>query len=122
MFTPMRYGALAAVGVGVLGLTGSIVFGLKAKDLQGQADEICPEAACNSQMAIDLNEDAQSAALKSNIFLGVGLAAIAGGVVLWFLGAPDDPVVYEDTGDDDAVSLRPVVDLDRVSLSLSGRF
>ena len=96
----------------VIALTGSIVFGLSAKDLQSQSDALCPEAACGNQTAISLNDDAQSAALKSNIFLGVGLASVAGAVVLWFLGAP-----AETDGPARAVSFVPVFDSQQAGIS-----
>lgn len=117
MFTMQRKIAVGVGVVGLVGIAGSVVFGLKAKDLQSQADELCPESACGDPMAISLNEDAQSAALKSNIFLGVGIAGVAGAVVLWFLGGPDAPAE-----DGDEVSFVPVVSSDQVGVSVGGNW
>ncbi len=123
MFTTKRKIAAGVGVVGLLGIAGSVMFGLQAKDLQSQADEICPEAACNDQMAIDLNEDAQGKALLSNVFLGVGVAAVAGAVVLWFLGAPDGAPANDFPDDDeDEVTVTPMIGHDHVSVTLGRRF
>ena len=116
-FTTMRY---AAIGTGVLGVVAvgaGVALGMKAKSLQSDADEICPEAACNDMMAVQLNEDAQSKAMQANIGFAVGGVAIAGAVALWILGAPDD-----DGGGEEEMSLRPVVGGDQVGFALGGRF
>ncbi len=115
-FTTMRK---LSVGVAVLGLAavgGGIFFGLESSDLESQANERCPEAACNDQMAIDLNEDAQAAGLKANVLIAVGGLAVAGAVAMWFLGAPDEH-------DDNApAALAPVLGRDQVGVAYIGRF
>jgi hypothetical protein len=116
-FTTMRY---AAIGTGVLGVVAvgaGISLGLNAKDKQRQADEICPEAACNDMDAVALNEKAQKKAMQANIGFAVGGVAIAGAVALWILGAPDD-----DGGGEEEMSLVPVVGGDQVGFALGGRF
>ncbi len=116
-FTTLRKASIGAAAVGVAGLAAGVVFGLKSKDLQSQSDELCPEAACSNSAAIALNDDAKSAALKSNIGLAVGGVAIAGAVALWFLGAPATAA-----GDEDGVSLVPTLGGDQVGVTLGGRF
>lgn len=117
-FTPMRKIAIgvAAVGLGTIG--GGVFFGLQANDKQSQADDRCPNApACSDPMAIQLNDDAKQAALRSNIMLGVGVAAIGGAVALWFLGAPADGA----SGSDE-MAIVPVINGREVGLSFSGGF
>jgi hypothetical protein len=116
-FTTLRY---ASIGTGVLGLAAvgaGVALGMKAKDLQSQADEICPEAACNDMGAVQLNEDAQKKAMQANIGFAVGGVAIAGAVALWILGAPDDS-----GGGKESMSFVPVVGGDQVGFALGGRF
>jgi hypothetical protein len=120
MFTTKRKIAVGVAAIGVLGASAAVVFGLKAKDLQKQADDLCPDTTCSNQMAIDLNDDAKSAALKTNIGIGIGVAGVAGAVVLWVLGAPVAAPSADE--DEEAISLRPVVGQDRVMMSLGGRF
>ena len=87
-FTTLRK---LSIGVGVLGLVGvglGIKFGLDARDLEDRANAICPMAACTDAGAVALNHDAQTKATRANIGLIAGGAAVAGAVVLWFVGAP----------------------------------
>ena len=117
-FTPMRKAAIGVAAVGVVALGGTIFFGLRANDLQSQAEDRCPMPACSDAMGVQLNKDANSAALFSNISLGVGVAAIGGAVALWFIGAPHEtaPAANEE------VSIVPVVGGSQAGFSLSGRF
>jgi serine/threonine-protein kinase len=73
-------GAAGVVGVGV----GSF-FGLKAFSKNGDAEKECPNAAaCPTLTGPSLVEDARNAATGSTIAFGLGLAALAGGAVLYF--------------------------------------
>jgi tetratricopeptide (TPR) repeat protein len=114
-FTPMRWGAVGAGVIGLAAIGAGVVFGLEAKDLQSQADELCPEAACDDMEAIRLNNDAQSEAMRANVSFAVGGLAVAGAVALWIIGAPDEAA----PGD---VSFRPVVGGDRVGFAFGGSF
>lgn len=117
-FTTLRKASIGAAAIGLAALGGGVVFGLKAKDQQDQADALCPNEACNNPEAIALNDDAHGSALKANIMMGVGGVAVAGAVALWFLGAP--PAVTAD--DDGDVAVAPMVGGGHVGLALSGRF
>ena len=114
-FTTLRYASIGTGVIGIAAVSAGVLLGLKAKDLQAQADDICPEAACNDMSAVQMNEDAQSKAMQANIGFAVGGVAIAGAVALWILGAPDD------RGGDE-VSLTPVVSGDQVCFSFGGSF
>lgn len=115
-FTPMRKAAIGAAAVGVIGIGGMVVFGLKSKSKQSQADDLCPGApACTDPMAIQLNDDAKSAAKLSNIMLGVGVAGVGAAVALWFLGAPSATATND-------VAIVPVTNGRDVGLSFSGSF
>jgi hypothetical protein len=112
-FTGMRKASIAVAAVGVLGIAGGIVFGSKAKSVENQSDALCPTSACGDPQGLKLNQDAKSDALYANVGFVVGGVAIAGAVVLWFVGA------HQPT---DHVSLAPVVDGHDVGLALGGSF
>ena len=93
------------------------VYGLQARDLQSQADDICPDAACPSQEAIDLNEDARSKSTIANIMFATGVVAAGGAVVLWLAGAPSSSASTESTA-----FVQPILSGDRAGVSLYMRF
>jgi len=111
MWTPARKISLgvAAVGAGALG--GGIYFGLRAQDLEERSDRRCPVTLCADPEGLRLNDEAQDAALRANLFYAAGGAAIAAAAILWIAGAPDDDTV-----------VAPTVGDDHVGVSLAGRF
>jgi threonine dehydrogenase-like Zn-dependent dehydrogenase len=115
--TPLRKAAIGAAAVGVIGIAGTVVFGTKANNKQSQADDLCPAApACSDPMAIKLNDDARSAAMTSNVMLGVGVVGIGAAVALWFVGAPKAVAAESD------VAIVPVTNGRDVGISFSGSF
>ncbi len=100
-FTTMRIAALAAAGLGLAGLASGAGFGLEATQLSHESNAICPAVMCGDAHALDLNQRARTDALVSNISWAVGGAAVAGAVVLWFVGAPATT--------SETVSIAPVV-------------
>jgi hypothetical protein len=72
-------GAAGVVGVGV----GSF-FGLKSFSKESDAEKECPRASACTSTGLSLTEDARNAATGSTIAFGLGLAALAGGAVLYF--------------------------------------
>jgi hypothetical protein len=91
LFTPKRKLAVGVAAVGVVALAGGIVFGMQAKGYEDDAFALCPNpaTACpDGNRANDLISKGDSRAMLANISFGVGAAAIIGGGVLWFLGAP----------------------------------
>jgi serine/threonine-protein kinase len=68
-----------------------VILGTQAKGFQDDAYALCPSASspcANADAANDLMEKGRSRALGANIAYGVGAAAVVGGAVLWFVGAP----------------------------------
>jgi len=72
--------AAAAVGAGL---------GAHALSLASDANDVCPNDACTSQDAIDLDGDANTMSVVSWVMLGTGVAAITVGVVLIALPSGD---------------------------------
>jgi serine/threonine-protein kinase len=82
-----RIVSYALVGAGVAGLGVGTFFGLRAMSKNDDAEERCPNTRCNDREGVSLAEEASDAATISNVAFGLGLAALAGGVVL-YLTAP----------------------------------
>jgi hypothetical protein len=87
-FTRLRKVSLGTAAVGLVGIAGGIRWGLEAKDLDRQANAICPGTVCSDPHGRALNHSAQQDALASEVMFGVGGAAIVGAAVMWWLGAP----------------------------------
>jgi len=75
---------LAAVGVGV-------IFGVRAADQEDESKADCP-STCLTEEGAELNEKARTSALVSNISYGVGIAAIATSIYLYFSASPSSDV------------------------------
>jgi len=103
-----------AVGLGVIGaaaIAGGIYEGTRANDLESRSDAICPERLCGDPEGLRLNDRAQSAATRANIFLIGGGAAIATATLMWFVGKPESETV-----------IAPAVGGDHVGATFARRF
>lgn len=116
MFTTRRKIAVGVAILGVGGLVGGVALGSSAGNLESQARDLCPSNPCaDATEANDLLDRAGSRALQANIVLGVGAAALAGAVVLWFLGGPDSPT-------ESNLALSPHISPTHAGLDLAVRF
>jgi hypothetical protein len=79
--------AMVASGMGVVGVGIGTVFGLKSKSSHDEATKYCTGAICNDPRGVTAGNDAHAAGNVSTIAMIVGVAGLAGGVVLW-LSAP----------------------------------
>jgi serine/threonine-protein kinase len=75
-------GAAGVVGIGL-----GTYFGLRAFSKNGELEDACKSDPCGAPDGPDLHSAATNAATASNIAFGIGLAALAGGIVL-YLTAP----------------------------------
>jgi hypothetical protein len=110
-WTSTREVSVATIAAGALALGGGAYFGLHADDLESRANKICPTATCADPTGLRLNDDAQSNATRANVLYALGGAAITTGVVLWFIGGPDEHPL-----------LQPDVSTTTVGAHVSGRF
>lgn len=101
--------ALGVVGLGAIG--GGTYYGNRANDLEARSDAICPERECADPEGLRLNDEAQDAAKRANLFLVGGGIAVAAATVMWFVGKPDAETV-----------VMPSVGADHVGASLSRSF
>ncbi len=82
-----QYGAIAAGGVGVVGVVLGTVFGLGASSKNSDSKAHCTNPsdpdACDAT-GVDLRDSARSSGTLSTVFFIVGGAGLAAGAVLWF--------------------------------------
>jgi len=99
-------------GAGLVGLTVGTVFGVKAISKNKQSYDYCDSFNTNqcSATGVNLRGEAEDAAVVSTVFIAVGAAALATGVVL-FIAAPSRQTTV-------AMSPSP----SGATLSFSGRF
>jgi hypothetical protein len=81
-----RYLGLGVAGAGAVALVVGTVFGLKAKSSWDDAKNgTCDnDGHCTDQADVDKVNDARSAGTISTVAFGVGLAAVGGGLILYF--------------------------------------
>jgi len=105
---------VGAIGIAALGV--GTAFGLSASSKKSDATNgHCNDKfQCTDQAGVDLVKDAQSAATISTVAIGIGVAAVAGGVIL-FLTAPKDP-------EKQALRVTPVVGPGMFAVGVSGGF
>ena len=86
--SPWRVGALAAAGVGLVGLGVGLGFGLDARSKRDQSNDYCSGTICREERGLELTDQARSSAGVSTAAFVVGGLGLAAGVGLWLL-APD---------------------------------
>jgi hypothetical protein len=82
--------ALAAGGVGVVGLAVGTIFGLKAMSKKSDADAACNDTACTNSAAAEAGNDAHSAGNVATVGMVVGVVGLAGGLALWFTAPKEE--------------------------------
>jgi serine/threonine-protein kinase len=108
---PAREVAVGLAVVGAAAIGGGIYYGSRANDLESRSNAICPERLCGDLEGLRLNDQAQSAATRANIFLIGGGAAVAAATVIWFVGKPESETV-----------IAPSIGSDHIGASLARRF
>ncbi|MBA3457068.1 MAG: PEGA domain-containing protein, partial [Deltaproteobacteria bacterium] len=101
--------ALGLVGGGAIGA--GVYFGMQSRNLQRDSDAICPLVVCADPEGLRLNNRAQSAATRANIFYIAGGIAVASAVVLFVVGGPEQRTV-----------VTPTAGRDEVGVSVAGSF
>ena len=108
---------LSIAGVGAIATGVGVFFGVQASSLKGEAEDACNGSLdpCSGDITLAQSkiDDARGKANLSNVLVGVGLAAVAGGIILW-VTAPD--------GESRETALVPVVGADGFGLALDGRW
>lgn len=85
--SPLRPVGIGVAAAGVAALGVGAYFGLTAISKWSDSNKQCPGTTCNAE-GVSLSHDAKQAATISDVTLGVGVAVLAAGVILFVLGAP----------------------------------
>jgi serine/threonine-protein kinase len=83
-----RIVALVAGGVGIVGLGLGGYFGSQAISNHNDYAPLCPGGRCTTEAAVQAHDSAATDATLSTVAFAAGAAALAGGIVLWFLAPP----------------------------------
>jgi hypothetical protein len=83
-----RVVALAALGIGVVGIGTGVAFTVQAQSKATDADDLCPGARCTNEAALRMNHDARVAGNVATVAFAVGAVGVAGAVVLWLTAKP----------------------------------
>jgi hypothetical protein len=110
---PYRKLSIGLVAGGGTAIVIGTVFGVRSRQLQNQADQLCPMQRCPLQTGVDRNQQARKEGWIANVSWGLGAAAVVTGVVAWRLGAKQKR--------DSAISFAPVVG-EQTGVALGGRF
>lgn len=84
---PQRLAALAALGVGVVGLGASAAFAMRANAKDSDSEALCRGGVCTED-GLRMNRDARKAGDLATVAFALGAVGIAGSLVLWFTGPP----------------------------------
>jgi hypothetical protein len=84
----LRYAGYGLAGLGIVGIGVGSFFGVKALGKNSDAKDACPNTTCTNAAGVQSSKDAKSAATISNIAVGAGILAVAGGVVLVLVSGP----------------------------------
>jgi hypothetical protein len=112
---PMRTRRHIALGVGIGGAVATAVglgFGWRARSKYNESRAECNDQNLCSDQGLDLIDSAYTSANVSNVFIGVGVAAMAGAGVLWYLSRDQSGGTH----------VIPDAGPDRAGLSVMGRF
>ncbi len=118
--SPWHSAALAAGVTGVVAVGVGTFFGVRTLSRAHDANERCPEAACNDRGAVSDSQGAARDARLSNLGFGLGAFALGGAVIMYMVGRSDTTTART------ALRLTPGADLSpdgrnaRASLSLGG--
>jgi hypothetical protein len=76
--------AIAAAGVGVVGIGVGTVFGVMSMSAHDDAAKYCSGSSCTDPRGVDAGNDAYAKGNVSTVAMIVGGVALAAGVTLWF--------------------------------------
>jgi hypothetical protein len=79
-----KIAAIAAGGVGVVGLTVGSLFALKTISSKSDADKYCNGGACTDPRGVTAGNDAHAAGNAATVGMVIGVVGLAGAAALWF--------------------------------------
>jgi hypothetical protein len=116
--TGLRTAAYVTGALGIVGLGVGSYFGLRAISKNNDAKDHCPSGnACDDPQGESLTDDAQSAAVVSNIAFAAGAALAVTGVVLYLTSSPKEKAPSAAR-----LHLRPLLSHNLAGVGLGGAF
>lgn len=116
----LRVGGITVAGVGVLSLAIGLKFGLDARRLSGDVNQLAASSA-DPALIDQKNAEGRRADSRFIAFTAIGGAALVAGGVLYVMGRLRGDAA-DDRPDDDELAVAPTVAPDLVGLSISGGF
>jgi len=114
----LRTAAYVTGALGIVGLGVGSYFGVRAISKNSDAKDHCPGGnVCDDPQGEALTDDAQSAAVASNIAFGVGAALAVTGVVLYLTSEPK-----EKAANSARLKLHPLLSYNSAGIGLGGTF
>jgi len=113
----LRTAAYVTGAVGIVSLGIGSYFGLRAISKNNDAKAYCSGSVCSDEKGESLTNSAQSAAVVSNITMGVGAAFVVAGVVLYLTSAPKAKAESAAR-----LELHPLVSRNLAGIGLGGTF
>ena len=83
----LEIAGLVIAGGGVVSVVTGLYFGHRASSLGAEVTNACPGADCNWAVLGSKDAEGRSAETKQYVFVGIGIAAIVGGGVLYWLAS-----------------------------------
>ena len=109
---------LVLFGVGAVStLGGGTVYALRARSKWNEASPLCDEANLCTSRGHRIAGEARTNATIATVFVGAGMAAMAGGAFLWWRYRHDPK-----TSESNAFEVTPVATLEILGVSVNGRF
>ena len=86
----LKIAGLAVVGAGAVSIATGLYFGRRASSLGEEVSNACPGADCNWAILGSKDTEGRSAETKQYVFVGIGVAAIIGGGVMYWLASREE--------------------------------
>lgn len=110
-------------GIGVAALGVGTIFGIRALDQIGEAQDRCTPELCTDPQAVELNEDgATSADLSTGLLIGGGVAAATGLVLILTAVVGDSDGADADAASHTALRVQPLLGRAGGAVTLGGRW
>ncbi len=87
---PHRIAAIAAFGVGGLGVLTAAITGGLLVSTKSRVDEECPQTACNTAAGYEASKLGKPLLIANTVGWALGLAGASGGTLLWLFGGKKD--------------------------------
>jgi hypothetical protein len=119
-----RVAGLVIAGVGVAGFVLGIVYGVRAKSKESEAEAYCwpSDPSKCSQQGVDVNHEGKTAATVANVSFVVSSLLVAGGAIVFFTAPSGAAAASDEASTAPHVSLGPMAGPTVAGLVVGGTF